>query len=342
MNKNDLSEESPLIEALLSLRRAKERNPQAAQRGKEAFLSEAMQFQLDVSRTTSARPNGWKTIFQKERIPMKTIIALLAALGMLFGGTGGVALAAQSAMPGDALYSAKLLTEDIRLSLAPSEEASVDLLLQLADTRTEEMTYLSAGENPQWSEVVGRMLTEVDAAIQIAARADDTTMTRILSQVRSELDVQMRVLTQAQVHASANGVRIMEQTMTMLQERDRFCKAAQENPQALRDQLQQKEQNQTSGQESTPAPAQTPERDQTRAPDQTQDQTQSQDRTGQPEGITGGSQQTLNPENTGLQATQEAKNSGLESTCTPGGNGFRSTPSATQKYANKGSGGSGH
>jgi hypothetical protein len=340
MNKNNHTEESPLIDALLSLREVEERNPKAAQRGKEAFLAEAMRFHSAVSRTTSARPNGWKTIFQKERIPMKTIIALFAALGMLFGGTGGVALAAQSAMPGDALYDAKLLTEDVRLSIAPSEEARVDLLLQLVDTRIEEISYLSAEENPQMNEVVGRLLAETDAVLQIAARADDTTMTRMLNQVQAELEAQMRVLTQAQTNASAHGARLMEQTMTLLQERDRLCKMGQENPQAFRDQLHQRTQDQIGEPNPTRASGQTPDRDQTREQDRTpeQGQTQSRDRTGQPEDVTGGPQQTPDLANQGPQATQGAMNPAMQSTRTPGGNGQGFNDSATPKNGNKGSG----
>jgi hypothetical protein len=108
---------------------ASERNPQAVQRGKQVFSPKQGFFYSAISRTTSACPMGWKTSFPKKQTPRKTILAPLTAPGLVTGGTGRMAPAAQCAMPGETLFDAMLITEDKRLSLATSEEARADLLL---------------------------------------------------------------------------------------------------------------------------------------------------------------------------------------------------------------------
>lgn len=89
------------------------RDPQAAARGRANFLAKAAPFRQTVSRQADQRHNKWtNTIFplfqRKERRPMlTTLFAVILALTVFFGGTGGTVLAAQGSLPDQTLYPVK-------------------------------------------------------------------------------------------------------------------------------------------------------------------------------------------------------------------------------------------
>jgi hypothetical protein len=66
------------------------------------------------------------------------VLALLALLG-----TGGVVVASDNAVPGDALYTVDQATERVRLALAASPEAKARLEANLAQERLEEAVTLT-------------------------------------------------------------------------------------------------------------------------------------------------------------------------------------------------------
>ncbi len=122
-----------LAELLDELKSMPERDSRAAMRGKNEFLAEA------VSMSESRRHSGWTTIFQpKEKFAMNLIVSVLVIAGLLFGG-GATVAAAQDALPTDALYQLKLISEDAQLWLNADPAAEVNLLMEQAQTRTQEM-----------------------------------------------------------------------------------------------------------------------------------------------------------------------------------------------------------
>lgn len=76
----------------------------------------------------------WRAIFMRKAalVPIALIVAIL--------GTGiGGAFASQSALPGDALYLVKLLTEDVRVALKFNPESKANLEMSFATKRLEEI-----------------------------------------------------------------------------------------------------------------------------------------------------------------------------------------------------------
>ncbi len=74
----------------------------------------------------------------------RRLVAGLAGLGVIVAALGVLALFAQSAIPGDTLYTLKRGTEQARLALAGSEQEEGRVLLGLASTRMEEIVLLLA------------------------------------------------------------------------------------------------------------------------------------------------------------------------------------------------------
>lgn len=75
-----------------------------------------------------------QSIFSRKAVA----IALIIAIVVLGGGIGG-AYASQSALPGDALYPVKLLTEDVRVALKFNPESKANLEMSFAAKRLEEI-----------------------------------------------------------------------------------------------------------------------------------------------------------------------------------------------------------
>jgi len=65
--------------------------------------------------------------------------ALPLIVGVIFLGAGGAAFASQGSLPGETLYPVKILTEDIRTSIAASPESKAELHITFASRRIQEV-----------------------------------------------------------------------------------------------------------------------------------------------------------------------------------------------------------
>ena len=168
-----------LIELLDELKPVSGRNPQAAARARSRFLAEA------VSASENRRHSWWTTIFQqKEKFAMNLIISTLVIAGLLFGG-GATVSAAQNDLPTEPLYQVKLVSEDASVWLAHDPTVKIEMLMEQAQTRAEEMAALaSAGIIPP-AGLATRMQDRIQQALQLAATLDDAAMTASLDQIRT-------------------------------------------------------------------------------------------------------------------------------------------------------------
>ncbi len=199
-----------LAELLDELKPVKARDPRAAARGKNKFLAEA------VSLSENRRHSGWTTIFQpKEKFAMNLIVSTLVIVGLLFGGNATVT-AAQNDLPTDALYQIKLLSEDAQLWFNTDPAAEVDLLMQQAQTRTEEMAALnSMGITPP-AALTTRAQNRIDQALQVTSTLDETEVTDTLLLIRDRLQTQNRLLDKLQDGTCTDCEPILDQTRDML------------------------------------------------------------------------------------------------------------------------------
>ena len=93
----------------------------------------------------------------------------------IIAGTGGVAYAADGAVPGDALYGVDQAVESVRLNLASSPEATTELLLSFSEERLIEAKALPGNENQYRRQVALTGYGEtISLLAQTLARAEDT------------------------------------------------------------------------------------------------------------------------------------------------------------------------
>lgn len=209
MTKNDQFD-SRLIDLLDELKPVPERDPRAILRGKNKFLAEA------VSLSESRRQTWWTTIFyQKEKFAMNLLISVLAIAGLLFGGNATVA-AAQDDLPTDTLYQIKLISEDAQLWFNTDPAVEIDLLMQQAQTRTEEMAALnSMGVIPPTA-LTTRTQDRIDQALQVVSTLDETEVAGTLLQIRDRLQTQDQLLSRLQDGTCTDCEPTLERTRDML------------------------------------------------------------------------------------------------------------------------------
>jgi len=132
--------EDEIKQKLDKLEDVPERNPLKVQSLKRNFMSEARKLSSQPVVVAPSR-SWWNQLFQKkETFPMK-LVTIGVILSLLLGG-GISAVAAQSSLPGDALYPVKTLVEDLQLELTTNPETEFEIALQHAWTRFEEIQEL--------------------------------------------------------------------------------------------------------------------------------------------------------------------------------------------------------
>ncbi len=163
---------------------------------------------------------------------MNTILTLLVAAGLLFSG-GTAVSAAQDDLPNEPLYVVKMWTEDLSLQLPETPEQRVERLMELSQTRLEEISRLTAEGAPIPDQVTLRLEQHIQQALQLCANMDDPTLERTLLRIRDQLQEQDRLMERLQLQTQD---QLLTQTRTMIQERLRLVEDGLRDPEMFREQ----------------------------------------------------------------------------------------------------------
>ncbi len=229
----------PRIAALLDeLKPASIRDPKAAARTRSRFLAQA------VSASEERRLNWWTTIFQqKEKFAMNILMSALVVLGLLFGGSATVS-AAQDDLPTQPLYQIKLMNEDAKVWLTSDPAMKIEMLLDQAQTRTEEMAALTmAGVTPP-ADLAIRAQDRIHQALQLTTTLDEPAMLATLEQIRTQLQTQDQLMSQLQDGTCTACEPILLQTREMLHTQLMEVESSLADPGTFRNQNQNQNQNQ--------------------------------------------------------------------------------------------------
>jgi hypothetical protein len=142
------AELKPLLETALAAREASAIQPRPDFRARARY-----QFRSALQETASRKSRlswGW---FPR----WATVVAIVLVLVLAGGGT---VFAAGSSMPDSSLYSVKLATEQVRLTLTPSQMGKARLCAELADRRVAEISYMANKGDVQQVELITRRLDE--------------------------------------------------------------------------------------------------------------------------------------------------------------------------------------
>ena len=231
----------PVIsEHLESLRGMPPRDSQAAARGRAAFLAQAEIYAQAVSRPRKQRLRYWnfnsKNLFQrKERFSMfTTLVSIFAVLAMTLGGAGATVYAAQGSLPGEALYQVKIQSEDIRLTWEEGETEQIELALQFANSRIQEIqTMLAKDQTPPESLMI-RLQNQIDTALRLASGLDEDRLAPALQRIRQTLEQQEQTLARFQESAGLQNEAILAQVRARIQLRLSWVEEGQTDPFSFR------------------------------------------------------------------------------------------------------------
>lgn len=208
--KNLTNPESAIREKLEQIKEVPPRNPQVAARARARFLAEA------VAASEARRQRGWNFIFRKQQFAMNVVVTLLVIAGLFIGG-GTTVKAAQDDLPNEPLYAIKTLSEDVSLQFQKDPEAKVERLMELAQTRVQEMDRLIASGQTPPDQVRVRLEQHLEQTLAVSSNMDDAALTRALPQLRDQLQQRDRDMQRLQAHAAQNAQPILNRTRTMLQ-----------------------------------------------------------------------------------------------------------------------------
>jgi hypothetical protein len=208
--------ESNVEQRIEELKDVPARNSLRASSGRARFLSEAAGYRQAVSPRTQMRQSGWISQIRKEKLAMNVLVSLILAASLLLGSSATVA-AAQDELPNQPLYQLKLWTEDATLALAGTPQEQANQLIDMAQTRVEEMAALAEQGITPPDQVRDRLETHLQQTLMLATHMDETTREQTLLQLRDHLQTQDRILAQLQTHVNAQTEPLLTRTRDMLQ-----------------------------------------------------------------------------------------------------------------------------
>lgn len=211
-----------ILKKLTELRDESPRDTSAELRSKNTYMARARSLAMSVSKpakgrlnTRGVQPTLTGPLGKEHRFAMKALISVAIALAIALSGFGVTAAAAQSSMPNDALYGLKVWTEDLRMALTTDPEKVVDLALNLANTRAEEITALTEEGVVVPEQVRVRLELHIFEALQAFTRvqgeAVEPTMLRIQDQLKTQEQLFLRL-------QEGNGCEDCEPLLTQTQE----------------------------------------------------------------------------------------------------------------------------
>jgi hypothetical protein len=249
----------PVLKNVLDdLKNIPPRDTQAASRGRANFLAQVASLRQAVSRQADQRHNKWiNTVFplfqRKERLPvLNTLFAVILALTVFFGGTGGTVYAAQGSLPGQTLYPVKTWSEDAILSLTGSSQTRLNYALDFSDRRVTEMASLLALGKPIPVGVETRLQNELDMALELTAGMDDSQAIQLMSQVRQHAENQLQIMTSLMTGTPGSAGPLLLMTHARLREQIRLAAMGESDLPGFRMQVRQRFHGQGGTGEPTP------------------------------------------------------------------------------------------
>lgn len=208
-----------VIQNLDAIQEVSPRSARRAAEGKAAFLEQANAYRPAVSKSGQFRHTDEKAVWRKERYPMLALARAALVVVLTLAGTAGTALAAQTSQPDDALYTVKLMTEDLQLALASNPQTDLDLLLGWIAERVDEMANMEAQGEPIPQQTADRLQNQLQQALQLASELENHAMVQALEQIRVTTQQQIQRMEQLRLNvtqANDEMLQLMQQNMNQI------------------------------------------------------------------------------------------------------------------------------
>ena len=161
----------------------------------------------------------------------------LVVLSLVFGGGSLTAYAAQGSMPDDALYSVKLLTEDLRFEMSTDTSLQVELLTTYANRRVDEIASLVNEGEPIPDLVLVRLEDQLDTMLSLFNEMDEDEISENVKYIQIHLRDRDQLMTM--VGSNQDTDPKLAQIQNMLTEQHRIASLGTEEPLTFRQMFRQ-------------------------------------------------------------------------------------------------------
>jgi hypothetical protein len=218
-------------------------DPQVAAGEKSSYLLLAENLRLGLGNgrgdvETQRRP-GVPSEHLRIHPMLRGLVAVLIALIVLFGSSLTV-FAAQSSLPGEALYPVKSLSENIHLSLTHSPRARLELTLKFSQRRVGEISQLLTMGKSIPGQVSDRFQDELENALEIAAQMDDIKMINALEEIKGQAENQGKTLDELIPHLTEQNEPAIIRLQERLKEQVKLSVFGATDPQKFRTEIRER------------------------------------------------------------------------------------------------------
>lgn len=252
----------PELKRILSLLEdTPERSVESIVKGRSAFLKEANKYKQHSSSVIGQRQLNQKPkveslgeqFFKWHPQMLRVAIPIILAIVIVWGTGWMTVRASQGSQPDQFLYSVKLTSEDIAMSMAASESDQFDLSSAFIQNRaTEIIVIFNKGETPS-EETIQRFGAQVDKSIGIAAAMEDDQAIEALGRVQTRIETQIQAINLLKVDSSSEAGIARDKVLVVLHEKLDLVIKGQANLTWLREKLKEKSQTKPD-KEATPTP----------------------------------------------------------------------------------------
>lgn len=232
-----------LEKAFRGFKEVKPRDEQKARQARSQYLNQIAALHEAVSPVGENRRKGWNQIplfRRKEKFSMAaTITTIILVVTLVLGGTGGSVYAAQSSLPNDALYPLKLFSENIQEAFTSNTGTEMELQLQFANRRMEEIAAMNGEGKVPPEAAVERLRTRLENALRLASSMDEENITPALLRIQKQLHIQEQIL--LQLNSNDSNTSLLLRAREVLQEQIRKVNSGLEQPLKLQQQLHKQE-----------------------------------------------------------------------------------------------------
>ena len=187
------------------------------------------------------------------RMPvMKALVGTLMALIILIGSSLTV-YASQSSLPGESLYLIKTWSEDIRLSIASSPQSKLNLTLDFTNRRMDEISSLVETGKTLPAQTSERFQGELDSALQLAAEMENGQMQNALGKIKHQAESQGITIEELISKLPEQTEPAIIHLQERLLEQVTLSTIGENDPQAFRSQVIERQHRRPVSDKSTPA-----------------------------------------------------------------------------------------
>ena len=172
------------------------------------------------------------------------LAAVLIVIIVLFG-TSLTVYAAQDSLPGESLYSLKVISEDIQLSLTRTPKAKLDITLNHTNRRVEEISNLLAMGKTVSLQSADRFEGELEGALLLAAQLEDKQMQDALLEIKSHAENQGMTLEELINKLPEQAEPALLRLQERLREQISLSSIGEIDPKTFRWEIRERHQNQS-------------------------------------------------------------------------------------------------